>query len=181
MTSDEAGPSPRDLGGRRTFGKKSDLAEEVTRPKGVHFAATPPNHSLAFEQDEKLSTRFVLTDELFPGREVKLVRYAGDLREIALRHPPEERDVLQRLQLAVLPSASQRQGSYVIAGRSSSSVWGPDKRQGSGMSPEPTAQVRRRAIATTPRPTASRATTPASTSAKTTPGAPPSRSPCART
>ena len=60
------------------IGKKSNLAEEITRPKRVDLPAMPPNHGLAFEQDEELPARFALTNEFLPGREIELVRDASD-------------------------------------------------------------------------------------------------------
>ena len=60
------------------IGKKSNLAEEITRSKRVDLTATPPTQGLAFEQDEELPARFVLTNEFFPCREIELVRDASD-------------------------------------------------------------------------------------------------------
>ena len=103
ITSMRAGLRGRDGRRARRPGDERDLTEEVAGAERVHLAALAPHVCAALDQHEEFVTRGALVRQLCPLAEAQLVRDRGDLVELALREPAEERHALDQLDLCVLP------------------------------------------------------------------------------
>ena len=92
----------RDRRGARDVGDEGDLADPVARAELTDGAPLADDLHRAALDHEELSAALALTHERLVGGDVELVGDDGDVPELALRQPREQRHVGEELDLAVL-------------------------------------------------------------------------------